>query len=100
MSIEEKTALKQSIGQLTPEQQRGIIDLVRECINQNNGEVFEFELDQLPLRKCRELEFYVKKCIQNNHKKQKRKQKDAARRQAEKQKKVPGPMSSHSHMSQ
>jgi hypothetical protein len=46
---------------------------VQECINQNNNEIFEFELDQLPTRKCRELEAYVRKCIQINIKKEKRK---------------------------
>lgn len=80
MSMEEKTQLKNSIGMLTSDQQRGIINIVSECINQSNGEVFEFELDQLPTRKCRELEAYVKKCISINIKKEKRKQADAARR--------------------
>lgn len=36
MSMEEKTQLKNSIGMLTPDQQRGIITIVSECINQNN----------------------------------------------------------------
>ena len=82
MSMEEKTQLKNSIGMLTPDQQRGIIAIVADCINQNGsgGEVFEFELDQLPTRKCRELEAYVKKCISINIKKEKRKQADALRR--------------------
>jgi hypothetical protein len=62
---------------LTPEQQRGIIDIVKDSINQNNNEVFEFELDQLPVRKCRELDTYVKGCIKINQKKQKRKEADA-----------------------
>ena len=64
MTMEEKTILKNNIGALTPEQQRGIIQIVADCINTAAGEVFEFELDQLPVRKCRELEQYVKKCIQ------------------------------------
>ena len=86
MSMDEKTQLKNSIGMLTPEQQRGIISIVSDCINQNGGsEVFEFELDQLPTRKCRELEAYVKKSISINIKKEKRKQADALRRQAQKQ---------------
>jgi hypothetical protein len=63
MTVQEKTILKESIVHLTPDQQRGIINIVADCINQNNSEVFEFELDQLPPKKCRELEFYVKKCI-------------------------------------
>jgi hypothetical protein len=45
MSMEEKTNLKNSISMISPEQQRGIIILVQDCINQNNNEIFEFELD-------------------------------------------------------
>jgi hypothetical protein len=45
MTLDEKNILKNNIGQLTPEQQRGIISIVAEVINQNGGEVFEFELD-------------------------------------------------------
>lgn len=66
MTVQEKSQLKDSIVFLTPDQQRGIINIVSDCINQNNNEIFEFELDQLPPRKCRELEAYVKKCIQLN----------------------------------
>jgi hypothetical protein len=73
--MEEKTVIKNNIAILTQEQQRGIIDIVRTCISQgNNGEVFEFELDQLPNRKQRELEKYVKNCVQTNNKKQRRKE--------------------------
>jgi hypothetical protein len=82
MNIEEKNALKNNIGQLNEEQQRGIILLVQDVLSQNGGEVFEFELDQLPPRKCRELENYVKKCISANLKKEKRKIADQLRRQA------------------
>lgn len=39
-----------------------------------------FELTQLPIYKCRNLQAYVKKCISDNEKKQKRKEKDAIRR--------------------
>lgn len=73
MSQDEKNQLKLNIGLITPEQQRGIIDLVSDIINQNGSEVFEFELDQLPTRKCRQLENYVKLCISANTKKEKRK---------------------------
>ena len=73
MTTQEKTELKAQINNLYPDQQRGIINIVQDCINQSNGEVFELELDLLPNKKCRELELYVKKCIQANHKKQKRK---------------------------
>jgi len=66
MNIDEKNQLKNSIGLLTEEQQRGIINLVQDCLSTNGGEVFEFELDQLPPKKCRELENYVKKCLSVN----------------------------------
>ena len=85
MTLEEKNELKANINKLTPDQQRGIIDIVRDCINQNGSDVFEFELDQLPPRKCRELEQYVKTCIQINNKKEKRKIADQQRRQQQKQ---------------
>jgi hypothetical protein len=45
MTLDEKNILKNNIGQLTPDQQRGIINIVADVINQNGGEVFEFELD-------------------------------------------------------
>jgi len=45
MNIDEKNQLKNSIGLLTEEQQRGIINLVQDCLSTNGGEVFEFELD-------------------------------------------------------
>jgi hypothetical protein len=70
---------------LTQSQQNGIIQIVQQCIPQNNkGDVFEFELDQLPTRKCRELENYVKGCLKENAKKQKRKEADAKRREKQK----------------
>ena len=62
MTMDEKTQLKSNINYLTQEQQRGIILIVQDCINHNSNDVFEFELDQLPLRKCKELEIYVRKC--------------------------------------
>jgi hypothetical protein len=84
MNIDEKNQLKNSIGLLTEEQQRGIINLVQDCLTTNGGEVFEFELDQLPAKKCRELENYVKKCLSVNQKKEKRKIADRVRRDAQK----------------
>jgi len=85
MTLEEKSQLKNSIPMLTQSQQNGIIQIVQQCIPQNNkGDVFEFELDQLPTRKCRELENYVKGCLKENAKKQKRKEADAKRREKQK----------------
>ncbi len=45
MTMEEKTQLRNSIGMLTTDQQKGIIDIVSDSINQSNSDVFEFELD-------------------------------------------------------
>ena len=45
MSMEEKTTLKNNIGLISAEQQKGIIAIVQECIDQRGGEIFEFELD-------------------------------------------------------
>ncbi|CDW80723.1 UNKNOWN [Stylonychia lemnae] len=70
LNPEEKDLLKYLIVRLTPEQQRGIIDLIKDTINKNADEVFEFELDQLPIRKCRELDAYVKSCNKINQEKQ------------------------------
>lgn len=87
MTLDEKNFLKDSIGLLNVDQQRGIIDIVSDSVDQKEGQVFEFELDQLSLKKCRELEVYVKNCLSKNQKKEKRKQADAARRKAAKQQK-------------
>eukprot|EP00347_Sterkiella_histriomuscorum_P022025 403331949 len=84
MTPQEKSILKDFIGQLTPEQQRGIIEIVADIVGQNNSDIFEFELDSLPNRKCRELDVYVRKCMSLNQKKQKRKEADALRRQQQK----------------
>ena len=94
MSLDEKSQLKNSIPMLTQQQQNGIIQIVQQCIQQNNkGDVFEFELDQLPTRKCRELEDYVKRCLKENQKKLKRKEADAKRREKHKISKHGGPNS-------
>jgi uncharacterized membrane-anchored protein len=45
MSEKEKTTLKESIEQLTEEQKRGIIEIVKDCIAANKEGVLEFELD-------------------------------------------------------
>jgi hypothetical protein len=33
--------------------------MLADVVNQSNQETFEFQLDDLPLQKCRELERYV-----------------------------------------
>lgn len=47
--------------------------------------MFEFELDMLPVRKCRELQKYVDTCIKENKKKAKRKEADRLRREKQKE---------------
>ena len=48
---------------MAPEFQRGIILILSDCIQPNNSQTFEFELDAIPPRKCRELDQYVKICL-------------------------------------
>lgn len=83
--MEEKTQIKNNIQYLTNQQQQGIIELVKDCINQKSGHVFEFELDQLPVEKCRDLEKYVSNCMKDNERRRKRRQSDQQRRQRQKQ---------------
>lgn len=81
MTPAEKNQLKDSIPMLTLAQQNGILKIVQDsCPQSGKGEVFEFELDMLPVRKCRELEKYVEDCIKENKKKAKRKETDKQRR--------------------
>jgi hypothetical protein len=84
MDNEEKNKLRLTIQQLNPDYQRGIIDLLRDIINPSNQDCFEFELDQIPVRKCRQLETYARLCLQQTQKKEKRKIADQARRQLQK----------------
>ena len=81
MSKQEKQTLKDSIPRLNMTQQTGILTIVQESLPKTaQGEVYEFELDMLPVRKCRELEKYVNDCIKENIKKTKRKEADKIRR--------------------
>ena len=102
MNGREKQALKESIPELTHQQQSGILDIVRDACDNNGAkdDVFEFELDQLPVHKCRELQKYVERCIKENIKKDKRKQADFKRREEKKkrqQEETPQPPT-QSHM--
>ena len=62
MTPQEKQALGMNIRSLSPEQLRGIIDIMRDSCKEQS-ETLEFDIDTLPPRKCRELERYVKKCL-------------------------------------
>lgn len=56
MTTAEKSELKDSIPLLTLPQQNGILKIVQDsCPQSAKDEVFEFELDMLTVRKCREL---------------------------------------------
>ena len=82
MTSSEKERLKHSISSLLPVQQTGIVKIVQAyCQKNNTSGVFEFELDQLPIDKLRELEAYVEQCQKENEKKKKRQEADAKRRE-------------------
>lgn len=57
-----------------------MIEIVSEFAQRDGNNQVTFELTQLPVHKSRSLQVYVKKCISENEKKQRRKEKDAMRR--------------------
>lgn len=59
MSDEEKKELSRSIRNLTAQQLKGVINIVRDMFPEKDG-MLEFDIDTLPTYKCRELEEYVK----------------------------------------
>ena len=63
MTMEEKTILGEKIGELNNEQLKGIIKIIEHNISDNKDEYFEFDIDKLSIKKCRELESYVKNCL-------------------------------------
>ena len=64
MKTEEKKALGDNIKKLDKEQLKGIVELLKGCINHDNSsKFFMFDIEQLPVRKCRELEAYVRSCL-------------------------------------
>jgi len=77
LTVEERDNLIHQINSLTPQQSEGIITIVQEYAQRDDNNQVTFELTQLPVFLCRNLESYVKKCISENDKKQKRKEKDA-----------------------
>jgi hypothetical protein len=68
MTLQEKKSLCQNIKKLDPKFLRGVLDIVQECMD-FQGEELEFDIDKLPSKVCRELEKYVKQCLQNPHSK-------------------------------
>ncbi|OMJ83690.1 hypothetical protein SteCoe_15294 [Stentor coeruleus] len=65
MSFLEKKSLCQSIKNLDPKYLKGVLDIVKECMD-IQGEELEFDIDKLPPKVCRELDVYVKNCSQNS----------------------------------
>lgn len=64
MTTEEKKALGDNIKKMDKEQLKGIVELLKGCINHDNSsKFFMFDIEQLPVRKCRELEAYVRSCL-------------------------------------
>lgn len=67
MSFEEKNQLGNAIRSLSKMQLRGIINILQDPNSENNGphsnKYFEFDIDKLPPKKLRELERYVKGCL-------------------------------------
>ena len=74
MTEEERNDLITQINSLTPNQSEGIIKIVQEHAQKDEGQNYTFELTQLPMSVCRNLETYVKKCIAENEKKKRRKE--------------------------
>ena len=66
MSLEEKNILGNLIRSLNKEQLKGIVKLLSNN-NDINTKYFEFDIDTLPIKKLRELEKYVKNCLNMNN---------------------------------
>jgi hypothetical protein len=62
MSLLEKKSLCQSIKNLEAKHLKGVLEIVKECMD-IKGEELEFDIDKLPPRVCRELDLYVKNCL-------------------------------------
>lgn len=61
MTLIEKKSLCQSIKSLEPKHLKGVLEIVKECMD-IKGEELEFDIDNLPPKVCRELDVYVKNC--------------------------------------
>ena len=68
----EKKQLCQNIKKLEPKYLKGVLDIVKECMD-IKGEELEFDIEKLPPKVCRELDKYVKNCLQLINRSQKSK---------------------------
>ncbi|CAG9331919.1 BRDT_8 [Blepharisma stoltei] len=64
MTLIEKKKLCLNIKSLNPKYLRGVLDIVKKCMDVN-GKEFQFDVENLPTAICRELEKYVKACLKN-----------------------------------
>ncbi|OMJ91860.1 hypothetical protein SteCoe_5537 [Stentor coeruleus] len=63
MTSSEKKQLVQSLRKLEPKFLSGVLKIVRGS-DDVEGDELEFDLEKLPSKKCRELEKYIKQCLQ------------------------------------
>jgi len=68
MTVDEKNQLGNDIRSLSKDQLKGIIRILKESDSYPKTKYFEFDIDQLSNKKLRELEKYVKECINTNNK--------------------------------
>ena len=80
LTVDERDNLIKQIQLLSQVQSEGIIKIVEQYASRDDNNQVTFELTQLPIFLCRNLQTYVKKCIADNEKKKKRKEKDQQRR--------------------
>lgn len=59
MTLQEKRTLGQNIRNLPPQYLRGVWEIVNDGVLNQHKEELEFDIDTLPVKKCRELERYV-----------------------------------------
>lgn len=63
MTWEEKRILGQQIRTLQPQYIRGVVGILKGTLpSAGKGTEFEFDLDMLPVKTCRELQYYVNQC--------------------------------------
>jgi hypothetical protein len=63
MTSIEKKQLVQSLKKLDPKYLSGVLKIVKGCMN-IQGDELEFDLEKLPNKVCRDLEKYIKQCLQ------------------------------------
>lgn len=74
MTLQEKSILKQSIMKLPPDKLPGVIQIIKDAIDMTQSQdMLEFDIDELPPKKCRELEQYVRKNMGSGQKTSKKK---------------------------